>query len=1032
MSNLFFWNFWKNKADRYFYTSTFALFLIAFLFYFISYFVGNGFVIHWEKVSETKAQPTVIDSFEKNLFEFQITADSFLIVESFKASDIFLNFTATNLYLFFLLFGMVLLLTTATFLSRTWYIVIVAIFIFYLTTLNTELLYLFGSDQRVFLIIALVAYIPVSYYFHAFANERVRTKFDKWTNSLVVRFFVFALITAALAGVIGKFSQVPHPEMFIANFGIVIPLILTGTFIGFNAHEIVHGFLYLVTNSASSSSKNTPIHFIVLTSIYLINLLYAYLFSIKILDFGILYINSYFLFAITLVLGVWGFAKRSAHYAGIMTFAPVGAFLYLSLAVISVATTSYFFAIANDPLTEVIEDIVLYTHFGFGFGFLGYTLSNFYSYIKENKKVYKVIYQPNRLEFIWVYVIGGVLIFIMLARADYFIYRQALAGYYNGVADTYKAADDMFLSEQYYKTALGYEFQNHKANYSLGSMAKQEGRRVDAFLYFEKATLKQPSPFTYAQMTDIYMDNNQFLEAIFKMREGVNRFPNSGELNLKMGILFTNTNDLWDSAFYYFDRAKPLLKDQSGMAAANIYATLLKNRLLISPDSVKRMLALKEDLNTDNNELVLFNNNQIKTSKPINAKYLPDSLIFAGNLCYFYNYALNRTESEDAAIWSKLDTYRKTGSNGEVMTFLDLIYILRNRKIGENTLAYKTLDNLFNSLNDVSPYYGNLAGLMMIEQDNFPKAIRYLASASRLDTKQSRLNYAIALSEIPSERAKAIEVWNSIVADTKADTTHQFIAKDMLKLIHPDSVKKLNVNTLDDISKYRLVHYNQFQLTDVAFNELLKGIQDPNYQLLTTLDRINHYIDRNQITSAETIRNAITGLNGIAPEVQQELIFTDLKLLYKLKKIKEIGNLIEEFKPTGARIGYKNFYKALNADLKNDTLNAENSFKKAIQQSPFHIDIPMELAAHYNKRKQREKAYNTLVTALDLHTDYHDYPTPLYEMYLLQCLEMRYISFAEEGIARLEEIAPKEEFAFFKKIFDAELAKVQAKMENWE
>ena len=1030
MQGYFFWNFWRNKAESRFYVFTLALFAITIILYFTTYFVGNGFVIRWEKVSETKAQPTVIDSFEKNLFEFQISADSFLIIENFKASDISLNFIAAYIYLFFLLLGMILLLTSATFMSKTWYYVICALFIFYLTTLNTELLYLFGSDQKIFLIITLIAYLPISYYFNAFANDDKRR--GLWKNAFVFRFLTFVLITIALGFVVAQFSQVPHPEMFIVNFGIVIPIILTATFIGFNAHEVVNGFLYLVTNSAERTSKSTPIHFVVLSSIYLLNLLYAYLVSIKILDWGILYINAYILVIITLILGIWGFAKRSAHYEGIMTFAPIGAFLYISLAIISLATISYFFAVANDPLSEIMEDIILYTHFGFGFGFFGYVITNFYNFIKENKKVYKVVYQPSRLDFIWVYVIGGVVIFLMLARASYFTYPQALAGYYNGLADTYKAADDMFMSEQYYKTSLGYEFQNHKANYSLGVMAKQEGKFIDAFRYFEKATLKQPSPYTYAQMTDIYMDNNQFLEAIFKMREGVNRFPKSGELNLKMGILFTNTNNLWDSAFVYFDRAKPLLKDQSGVAAANIYATLMKNKLLISPDSIKQMLELKEDLNTDNNELVLLNNNQIKTGETINAKYLPDSLIFAGNLCYFYNYALNRTESEDAAIWNKLDIYRKTEGNSEVSTFLDLIYVLRNRKIGENLLAQKTLDNLYNSLKDVSPYYGNLAGLFMIEQDNFPKAIKYLASASRLDNKQSKLNYAIALSEVPAERNKVIEVWSSFLTDAQADTMHQFIAKDMLKLIHPDSIKKLNINNLDDISRYRLAHYNQFLLSDVAFNDILKGIKEPNYQLLTILDRINFYIEKNQIASAETIRNAITGLNGIAPQVQQELIFTDLKLLHKLKKIKEIGNLIEEFKPTNARIGYKNFYKALVADSQNDTLAAVSSFQKAMRQSPSNIDIPMEFAVHYNKRKQNAKGYDVLVEALERYPDYHDYPTALYEMYLLQCLEMRYISFAEEGIVRLEEIAPKEEYAFFKKIFDAELAKVQAKMENWQ
>jgi len=562
-------------------------------------------------------------------------------------------------------------------------------------------------------------------------------------------------------------------------------------------------------------------------------------------------------------------------------------------------------------------------------------------------------------------------------------------------------------------------------------MARETGNDTDAYIYFDKALAKKISPFPYAHLADLLVQKERLIDAIFSLQEGVNRFPKSGELHLKLGMLYTNTK-FTDSAFFYLDKAKLLLKENSGVAAANIYAILLKDKLLISPDSVKKILNLKEDLNTDNNELVLFNNSKLKVDKPINTSYLPDSTIFAGNLCYFYNYALNRPDSEEEIIWKKLDIYRKTSSNGEVMPFLDLAYILRNRQKGEYLAAFKVLDNLYGSLKDGNPFYGNLAGLMMIEQGNYPKAVSYLASAARLDPKQARLNYAIALSEVPIQRVKAIETWQMILNDPNADTTHQFIAADMLKLIMPDSIKKLNINQLDDISKFRLAHYNHFQLTDQAFDDVLKKIQDTNYQIFTVIDRIHYYLDLGKPDFAESIRKGLTGSTDLAPELQQELIFADLKLLYKLKKYKEIGNLVEEFKPKNARQGYKSFYKAMYLADKNDSLQADNFFRKAMQQLPTNPEIPIELAIYYNKRKQAKQAYNVIVNALSLYSDYHDYPTELYELYILQCLDMNYVSFAEESIIRLQEIAPDEEFFFFKKIFDAEMEKIKVKMEKWD
>jgi predicted Zn-dependent protease len=894
-----------------------------------------------------------------------------------------------------------------------------------LATLNSELLGLFDSNEKLFLIIAFLAYIPLSYYFHAFSNDK-----SGWRSSILFRFLTFLLITIGLGLVVYKFAQVAHPEMFIANFGIVIPIVLTITFIIFNAHEIVNSMLYLVTDAASSASKNTARHYIILTSIYLLNLLYAYMVSIGAVNWGILYINAFVLWGVTIFLSIWGFKRRETHYKGIMSFAPVGALFYLSLAMISLAVISYTFATANDSLKEVFHDVILYTHLALGIGFFLYSLTNFLPYIQANQKVYKVIYEPRRLDFIWIYVLGGVLIFFMLSRSSYFIYNQSFAGYYSGVADTYRASNDLFLSEQYYKTSIGYDYQSSKANYALGSLYILTGNPENAYLAFNKAVYKEMAPFAYSQLADLLMDNNRLLDAIFKLQEGLQKYPKSGELHLKLGLLFTNTNNLWDSAFYHFERARPLLKEE-GVAAANIYATLLKNSLLMSPDSLKVMLKLKDDLHTDNNELVLYNANRLKTNKALNVAYLPDSTIFGGNLCYFYNYALNQIGNEDSLIWTKLRKYRNVSTNGEVMIYLDLIDILRNRYTGDNLAAYQNLDNLYRSLKDVSYFYGNLAGIMMIEQEHYDKAIPYLASAARLDDKQARLNYAIALSEVAQERNKAIEIWNTIVNDSKADSTHRLIARDMLNLIETNNLKDLDINGLDDINKYRFVHYNRFYISEQSFSEIVKSMKEPNYQLLAAIDRIHYYLSINNPSFAESIRNSLTGVAGIAPEVQQELIFTDLKLLYKLKKYNEIGNLISNFKPTKSRQGYHAFFNAVYLDNKGDSLNAERLFKKAMRQLPLNSEVPMELAVHYNKRKQSQQAYNVLVENLELYEDYHSYPTALYEMYILQCLEMKYISFAEDAIMRLEEIASKEEFAFFKKIFDAEMAKVQAKMEDW-
>jgi hypothetical protein len=141
-------------------------------------------------------------------------------------------------------------------------------------------------------------------------------------------------------------------------------------------------FLYLVTKGGGSGGDSLT-HFTIITFFYLINLLLAFLHNSHVIGWNIFYLDAFFVFVVSLVLGLWGFRKRSISFENIISFIPNGAFLYLGLALISVGTMAYSFATANDPLIEMFEDAIMYIHMAMGLVFYAYVLINFKSPIQQ-------------------------------------------------------------------------------------------------------------------------------------------------------------------------------------------------------------------------------------------------------------------------------------------------------------------------------------------------------------------------------------------------------------------------------------------------------------------------------------------------------------------------------------------------------------------------------------------------------------------------------------------------------------------------
>ena len=387
-------------------------------------------------------------------------------------------------------------------------------FIVFGITLRLENLYLFGNPDKTGLIIFLSVYLSIAYIFHEI----------KRNTTLIFRYLIFTAASIVFGIIIWLFSEVENPFLYISNYGIIVPIVLSILFIIVISHEIIYGFLYVITHHNTKKSAHSLEHFLVLSSLYLLYITLSYFWYAKIIKFEFWYVSPFLLFLVSSVIGLYGFKRREFIYDEMMPFKPVGGLMYLAFALISLSTIAYAFNSANDQLVESFEDIIFYGHIGYGAMFFIYIIANFFATLIHNYQVSKIAYKPEYFPFYTYRMMGMIAVIALFLRANMIVLSQSQSAYYNGIADIHYLNNELRLAEEYYNVAGSYVYQNHRSNYALASLSRiQRDKTAEAF-YLENAIIKNPSEHAIIGLSNLYLRNNQFWQGMFNLQEGLLRF----------------------------------------------------------------------------------------------------------------------------------------------------------------------------------------------------------------------------------------------------------------------------------------------------------------------------------------------------------------------------------------------------------------------------------------------------------------------------------------------------------------------------
>lgn len=992
MNELFFWKYW-NPKDRLLFYLFLILFSLSALYYIITNFIGEHFALHWGIINHIEALPITVYEIWTDIQSWQIKGDNYTNLQEFIGKELQIIPLHSYLLLISMIFSITGIFTVITTLKRFWFLIAVGIMILSFTTLNLENLELFGQVNKLGLVIFIFSYSVPAYFFQAIMPN----------FGIFVRFFTFWVLTLLLVVFIFLFAEVSQPLMHFVNFGLPLPFLLAVVFIFLVAHDLVSFFLRIITNSNNEFSKNSDLHFVIISALYLISLLLIYLHNIQVFDWSILYINPFIILLVSAIVGLWEFRKRLESYQGVFSSESLAMLLYLSLGLVCFSTISYFFSTANDPAIESLEDTILLSHFGFGLGFFLYVLVNFFTILHENYTVYKVVYKPTKMPYFTARLAGVVVVLAFFLQANSIAYNQARSACYNAIGNVYDVINNNRLAQEYYNEGRIYGYKNHHSNYGLAHLALENNDPSLAAYYFDQATQKKPTPYAYVNLSNIYKNNGKFFQAMFTLQDGLKIFPENGPMKNNLGLLFSETNVV-DSTLYFLEAAGEDTQAKSA-SISNQSAIYAIHQLDFPLDSILNLYHSTDDLVNKSNLLILLN---LSSDSPVNIPfpYQADTLLSINQYVYLNNYLAYQLQLVDSADLSLFSNYIDNAQTffRESLDFNRALVEYANQNLFE---SISQLNELSRNSKNAEKYYHLLGSISL--KENAPRlAMDYANEAFRAGDSTAILIQAISDLQVRK--------WSEM--NQKIMESSQFFKQQLPVLLKLVEYKESNTSrVLTDSLKYVLSSYqNQRDLIDQIDDQNLKAVAISKY--------LNDLMTQNHFSAIEDFLEIVDGLAPLNRNVNQLILLTKLRYYYLVQDFDALSQLVASInsdQQPQLEIPQL-YYQAKLAEINNNSKQASALYHLILRKSPFHEKAFTEAIDYLYTRGEDESAlYDRLVKAIN----FNPYSLEINKTYLRYALEIGLDGYAKEALQEFTTVSDPENSKILQNYYDS-LLRIQS------
>jgi hypothetical protein len=646
--------------------------VLAVGYYLFCWYMGDTQAISWQVLSQLQQQPLALQSFEVAGQHYQIPAKVMYVTEQYVPSLMQLHHGPNYIFLGMFVIAISALWAVSTQLPQLPYYIATGLLILFAVSLDVDAL--LGKTGVMYTAVYLAVSLGLSYWFFL----------QKYNPNMVLRYLVFLALQLIVLLLVMRLSTEPAALLLFSVKALpaaLVLLLLLSMVVAFDIPSIV------LDIATGGGTRHGLLNFSVATVVYLGNLLLLYLHNILVINWQMMYLSAFLLLLFSVIVGYLLLGRKPWYIADIQVYR----LLYLGMAIIAFGYCCFAFATANDALLEAAEDAIVYSHLAIGIVYVVYIFINFLPLFRQQLHVGKVQFKP--LFFPLRYFIIGAILFIVaiLINNGYFPVMQGFSGYYSAQGDYARSTQNYTMAEAYYKNALAYEHQNHKANYAMASLAAQQGDNPTAGTYYRLAVQKKPSPYAYAALAQALAQEDLYFDALFALRDGLRVFPQSGQLSNNLGLQYEKAKAL-DSAHHYLSLAQKL-SGKPQIPKANQLAIAIKHQ------NYRPNLAQKAETNYSYNALVantLATNilNKQKPSLPPSQPQIPaDTALNLADLAQWNNYLFLQNQAGIAAT-QQLSALAQNPKNQDLSQDLAWLQMQNDYAAGNKIQALSYLQSL--------------------------------------------------------------------------------------------------------------------------------------------------------------------------------------------------------------------------------------------------------------------------------------------------------------------------------------------------
>ncbi|MBC6610730.1 hypothetical protein H8B15_07335 [Hymenobacter sp. BT507] len=976
------------------------------------YFTGAQYTLPLQPVTQLKPLPLTLDTVRVGLAGLPVQANAYLLTQTHDVAGPFVRPTAAIAFLAVLAGSLVYFLAAITALSRPAFVAGMALVFFLLMSLSPDLLGVFDAQRQYFLVLALVALGLPAYAFHAFWPHVPR-----WQ-----RLAAFMVLVVGLSALLFVRSAYPTDITALqlatyATRGGAVAVALVVLWLGF---ENVHGLLWVGTMSEQPRYRLGRLPLLALSIIYL-SLLFLYYWRNGTVQLSASLRLDPLVFLLPAALVGWlGLRRRAPTYNEWLPYATGMAPLYLTLLAVAAATLGYALATLNDPLLEAARQFTALAFLGCGGGFLLYLIFNFGPLIKQRLPVYRVVYQPRRLPFYVVYIMGLGLLLITGLRTHFFVLDQVEAGFYNNLGDVTRLQSEQqpevtpiaLLAERYYAESDVLDRFNHKASWGRAALYRFRFQRQNEINALRRALSRAPSPRLSLRLAALYNEPADFFDRQQVLRDGLHATPNNALLASDMAQLYSRST-LADSVDYYLDRAEANAPANEAIRTNRLAFLIQQQDLDAAQQWSADHAATNEQPALQSNELLLAR----LVGRP--APAVPQTEAGGGlslpTFARLYHLALAHVTARDTSLLPTLRQLRQQPIDSAYHEQLTFLLALTQHYGGRLAAAQTTLQPLTLGTNASAAYYQNLMGIWLLQQQLYTRAEQLFTSALVNGYPDARVGraYAFVLNGESDWARTALPPTDSI------DYAGRLL-RQVLTLSYPtgyatapDSVKAqflaVQGNTLPP---------DQWLPAAVALPASVR----PE----ALLAQVPRAIEARQLAAARQVTEQFAPPSATKTRIASRWNVVRGALCLAEQRWSDLQKLVTTGYFTATDQPKYLTYQALLA-AHTQPATAGKQFSALLREAPFEPEAVLAAADFYTNRKQYQQAYDALVRGLE----YAPNSTPLLRAYVLATIPVGLTTYATDPLNQLRALLSPPEYATFLAQYEARRSALTAATESW-